>query len=585
VGRERPWRVLLVAVVAGGLGLTAAVTGILVAQARDDARARTLTELRAVGAAVDRQVSSYAETLFVLRAALALRPGMSRAEFATLVDVEALTRRNPGARAISFDRRVAAADLVAFEAARRRELPGFAVHPRDGTPADHYVIDYVQPREGNEAALGYDVASEPRRLQAVEFARDEAELAATGPLALVQGTRPGDGPGFLLMLAAYDTAPPPVTGPARRRHVMGVVVAAFEARDMLTNALELPSSLQLTVYDAGVTTDEPHGPRPQDWLVGQPRETTGPYTDVDVGDRRWRLQAVRPLAPYRSAPVSAALSGVALTALVCGVLLSVAGSRRRALALAATMTESLRESEERLRTANASLVEADRVKDEFLGNVSHELRTPLTAIAGISDLLNRRSDRLSADQVRDLLHRLAGNVRTLRGLIDDLLDFTRLTTEDGRVVAPVDLQAVATTVVRQLGTLLADHHVVVLDGPPAVALANEQDVGRVLHNLLANAVKYTPEGSHVVISTSVDAYGVQLLVADDGPGIPAADAERVFERFQRGSGDDVLRQPGTGIGLAVVRELCQRLGGDVTLRPTPGGGATFAVRLPLVPDS
>lgn len=586
-GRERPWRALLLVVVLVGLVATAGVTALMVSAQRHEARRQTLEELRAVGAAVDRQVSSYAETLFSLRAGLAQRPDLARAEFTALVDVEALTRRNPGARVISFDRRVADGDVAAFEAARRREVPGFTVHPAASGGGDHFVIDYLEPSEGNEDAIGYDLSSERRRRQAVEFARDEAELAATAPLTLVQGVgeREGDGPGFLLLLAAYDVAPPPLTGPARRRHVVGVLVAAFEVREMLTQALETPSSLELTVYDAGITTEVPHAPRPQDWLVGQPRAAVWPYVDLDVGDRRWRFQAVHPLTPDLAVPFAAALSGTALTALVAGLLAAAAGSRRRALVLAATMTEHLRASENRLLEVNAHLVEADRVKDEFLGNVSHELRTPLTAIAGISDLLNRRSDRLGEEQIRDLHHRLGGNVRTLRSLIDDLLDFTRLTSEDGPVLSPVDVQRVASDVVRQLSTVLEDHRVEVDEGPPAVALANEQDVGRILHNLLANAVKYTPAGSRVQVSTSTDPDGVQLVVADDGPGIPAVDAERVFERFQRGSGDDILRRPGTGIGLAVVRELCLRLGGEVGLRATDGGGATFSVRLPRVPDS
>jgi len=575
----------VLSVVVAGMAVTTALAGLARAEAHDDAETRTLGELEQVAAAVERQVSSYAETLFTLRAAMAQRPDLTREEFHDLVDVEALMRRNPGARVVSFDRRVPAAERAAFERARRREVPGFAVHPFTGSPEDSFVIDYLEPLEENRDALGYDLASEPRRREAVEFARDQGELAATAPIVLVQGSEGGDGAGFLLLLAVYDETPPPLTAPARRRHVTGVLAAAFEAREMLTEALELPTALELTVYDAGETTDVPHEPRPEDWLVGRPRGVTWPHVDVDIGDRRWRLQVQRILPADRSAAWAVALSGTALTVLVAGGLASVAASRRRALVLAATMTRSLRESEEQLRRLNAHLVEADRVKDEFLGNVSHELRTPLTAIAGISDLLNRKGDRLTEEQSRDLLQRLGGNVRTLRGLIDDLLDFTRLTSEERPPSVAVDLQALAAEVVRRLDTFLADHAVELVPGPSALALANEQDVSRILHNLLANAVKYTPPGSSVVVSTASDAYGAQLVVADNGPGIPEEDAERVFGRFQRGSGDDVLRQPGTGIGLSVVRELCRRLGGDVVLRRTAGGGATFAVRLPRVPDS
>jgi signal transduction histidine kinase len=562
-----------------GLVATAAGTWLALDAARDEADSATRAQLETAGGAIERQVSRYAETLYGLRAAFALDPSLSRVEFRELVGLDALTRRNPGAQAITFNRALAARDVASFEARSRKELPGLTVHPVSDRPL-RVVIDYVEPLGGNRSTLGFDLMSDPARREAVELARDTGDLTATSPLTLVQR---GSGEGFLLVLAAYDDAPPPVTAPSRRRHFLGALVAAFDAEQLLREALDTSGS-GVAIYDAGPTVATPREePGDHDRLIGDPQRGA-PSRDVNVGTRRWRLVATDPVEARLAVPVSVGVSGGALVLLVAGTLAALASSRRRALALAGAMTADLRTSQESLRIANDELREADRLKDVFLSTVSHELRTPLTAIAGVSDLLMRKHDSLSPDLREELVAGLDANVRNLRALIDELLDFTRLQADPGMpLLGPVDVEELAHRVTRELQPLLEAHQVTVASDDHVVALANPQALHRVVTNLLANAAKYSPAGGLVSVHVMGRGGSVLLSVLDEGPGIPEEERQRVFERFYRGAGDAELRQPGTGIGLAVVKELCTRMHASVSIGEAPGGGAAFHVRLPAAP--
>ena len=116
------------------------------------------------------------------------------------------------------------------------------------------------------------------------------------------------------------------------------------------------------------------------------------------------------------------------------------------------------------------------------------------------------------------------------------------------------------------------------------ATADETSVKRILGNLLVNAARYTPEGTAVDVVVSAEDGTAVLVVADHGPGIPPEERVAVFERFYRGNHDAVLRTPGSGIGLALVKELAERMGGSVGLDGTDGGGARFTVSFRTPPS-
>jgi len=244
-----------------------------------------------------------------------------------------------------------------------------------------------------------------------------------------------------------------------------------------------------------------------------------------------------------------------------------------------------------LRTALDDLVVASEAKTDFLANVSHELRTPLTSILGFAEVLATGLDGPLSDVQQHDIGTIQTSSRHLLELIDDLIDIASI--EAGRVqlnIEPVSLPELIADCLATIRPLAESREIgVSLDSaaaaadPPGIRL--EADRGRlreIVLNLLSNAVKFTPPGGRVTVEQAWDAAAdgpptARIVVRDTGPGIAAADLERIFEKFTR-IADPAI--PGTGLGLAISRELARLHGGDVTVESRPGEGSAFTVRIP-----
>jgi signal transduction histidine kinase len=591
---------VVAAVLIIGLLITALAGWGTWAAVRDRRERRLEAAIEDARTAIQRQLASYAETLFGLRSLFAVKGEVSRVEFHDYVVESGIARRFPGARVVSFDRAVPAADRAAFEERVRRDTslngvgyPGFAVHPDTGAPV-LLVVDYREPEAGNEGAFGLNLGGDPIRLAAAVEARDSGELAATAPLLLAQGGR-----GFVLFLAVYEGRSLPVTAPARRRHLHGLVAAAFDADEILGMALGGRAPLDVEIHDVGPILDAPKARVEATDVVFDHYRTRSapdlasagrrPFTrDLDVGSRRWRILAAPGKgfseSPERSLPWVVLGTGLALSALMAALVGSFGRSRRLAVGLAAEMTASLREREQELEDTNRALMEADRARTAFLSVVSHELQTPLVAITGFSQLL--AGPALTAEDAADYARRIARNAATLSAVIGELVDFTRLERDALALVPrPLRLSELVSEVVDQLGSILSDRRVD-LDLEEGLTVRADPDaVTRILTNLLTNAVKFSPSGSAVGVATSAKGSVAELSVLDEGPGIPDAERAQVFDPFFRGSGAMSAGVPGTGVGLAVVKGLVGRMGGSVAVDGRDGGGARLTVTLPLEPHA
>ena len=239
-----------------------------------------------------------------------------------------------------------------------------------------------------------------------------------------------------------------------------------------------------------------------------------------------------------------------------------------------------REAEAIAEQATARLYEADRLKTAFLRTISHELRTPLTAVTGFSEVLARQWELLDDTRRLEYIERIRRNGMILRTRIEEILDLTRLDQSSAALeLSPVALSKLVSDVLEELAVVL-DGRGMNLDIEPDVwAEADSTAVRRILGNLLVNAVHYTPVDTAITVALSTDDDHAVLVVADEGPGVPPAEREVVFERFYRGRDEAVLRTPGSGIGLALVKELTERMGGRVELGDAEGGGARFVMSL------
>ncbi|MEQ9568706.1 MAG: HAMP domain-containing sensor histidine kinase, partial [Longimicrobiales bacterium] len=226
-----------------------------------------------------------------------------------------------------------------------------------------------------------------------------------------------------------------------------------------------------------------------------------------------------------------------------------------------------------------------RLRDDFVSGVSHELRTPLAQIRMFAELQD--SGRLTSDDDRRraarVIHRES---RRLSHLVENILQFSRLRYAEGPDVIreELDLADGLDDGIDAMQSLLRDRGMeLAVDTEAGLrVLANRDALTRIVVNLLDNATKYGPEGQTVrVILTGVDGIA-RLSVEDEGPGVPRADRERIWKPYRRLERDVARRLPGTGIGLAVVRELVEMLGGSTRVEDGPEGGARFVVEWPLV---
>ena len=273
-------------------------------------------------------------------------------------------------------------------------------------------------------------------------------------------------------------------------------------------------------------------------------------------------------------------------------LLRTVADQMAATAEKARLIEDLRranahlaDSNTELERQNVALIEARRVKDEFLANISHELRTPLTAVIGyISLMLEGSAGPVTAEQ-QSTLGQVKGSSEQLLRLIDDLLDLTTMrrgglevehSTFDPAEPLREALEELSSRP-RSDAVALETH---APEGLPPMR-SDRKKIVKLLVTLIANAYKFTPAGT---VRVSVSPRGpsrVVYRIEDTGIGIPAESQELVFEEFRQVDGSMTRRHGGSGLGLSLARRLARLLGGDITLSSALGEGSRFEVELPL----
>lgn len=240
---------------------------------------------------------------------------------------------------------------------------------------------------------------------------------------------------------------------------------------------------------------------------------------------------------------------------------------------------------ERLRTANERLQELDRLKDDFLTTVSHELRTPLTSIRSFSEILYDHPEMDQADRGR-FLGIIVKETERLTRLINQVLDLERL--ESGRMewqMADVRSSEAIEDAIAAISSLFAENGVTLeTDVPsdlPDVHVDRDRLV-QVLVNLLSNAVKFCQEsGGRVHVRARREESHLLVSIDDNGPGIPPADLERIFDKFQQVEATRGTKTQGTGLGLPICRQIVEHFGGRIWAESGSRGGATFKFTLPL----
>jgi two-component system sensor histidine kinase SenX3 len=225
----------------------------------------------------------------------------------------------------------------------------------------------------------------------------------------------------------------------------------------------------------------------------------------------------------------------------------------------------------------------DAMRTDFVANISHELKTPVGALAVLAEALAEERDVAIVHRVSE---RMVAEAHRVARTIDDLMELSRIELGEESVRDRVDVLDVVSGAIDRTAALAENRHmrIAVLDLPDGVVVVGDRrQLISALGNLVENAVKYSEPGGNVQIRVRVQGSFAELMVADQGIGIPAADHARIFERFYRVDKARSRDTGGTGLGLSIVRHVATNHGGEVLVSSAEGEGSTFVMRLPLAP--
>ena len=553
--RSTRWLVAMVAIILGALTLAGtAVVWVTFERNRID-------RLDLASAALVELFEVELERLIDLgtAVAVALPPSdeLSNDTWQALMDDLRLLERYPAVLGNSYNARVPRDELDQWVADRTAEGDGFALR-RDTGGEELRVIRYAFPQPMTAPSVGVDVLGSPENREALE------RVTATGRPALTPAFQisslPEGEPGAALYL--------PLSDPSHN----GAAIAIALSGPVFLEALEpLPADVTVTLIDPTSSAFE---------VVGQLPGSTGP-TPSEAGPARttrtvgvgpdhpgWQLAITQnpgfesPLA--RFGPGLVLLLGGFITALAAALTHTLAAREEEARQRVAEATDALAGANLRLSATNvelaavnAELRDADRHKDDFLASVSHELRTPLTAIMGFLESMRRLP--AAALDTEAFLAPMERNALRLRTLVDDLLMLASL--DAGALEVRSERLLLAEVIPELLDDLLGvGVGDLDIELPPALAVrADRRHLDRIVTNLVTNALR------HGLPPVEVRAHPrdgvVVLTVADHGHGVVEGETGTLFERFSRGRTAE--RSTGTGLGLALVRELVEINGGRV----------------------
>lgn len=314
-------------------------------------------------------------------------------------------------------------------------------------------------------------------------------------------------------------------------------------------------------------------------LVASPDATRGVQIRLRHRDGSWRDVAVS----ARNALAEAGIGGLILN----GRDVTEEVAARHALENAnVDLEHRVAAATEELRAANQALGEAAQSKDEFLASVSHELRTPLHAVLGIAESLQEHVYGPLGDRQLQAVRTIEASGRDLLALINDVLDVAKV--EAGRLeldCQPLSVDTLCQSSLRLVREAAAKKHLTLdlrLDAAAPQVVGDGRRLKQVLVNLLGNAVKFTPDGGRIMLTTTADreTQCLEIAVRDSGIGIAATDLPKLFQPFHQIDSSLSRQHAGTGLGLALVRRLVELHGGSVAVESREGEGSCFTVSLP-----
>jgi signal transduction histidine kinase/CheY-like chemotaxis protein len=526
------------------------------------------------------------DNLLALGAFMDTSPRMSRVEFNQLVTP--LIQRNPAIQAIEWVPKVLKYERGNYETfAHYGGLPEFHFTERDprglliqaGERAEYFPVYYIEPLKGNEAALGFDLASDETRNSALILAAKKADLTTTSRITLVQEV--SDKYGFLVFRPVYSRTLQ--SKAIEKNNLLGYVLGVFRIQDLVDNArtvskTKMRDGLRLAVLDLDAKPGE-HLLYPKGATIDAVNDLPSGFRvehQLLVGDRTWAIVVFQSDATniYPQSWLTL-VAGLLITTLILGYLQQVHLSR---LAVAEKLAAE----------------KSDLSKSKFMAMVSHEIRTPMNAITGLTYLCLQTT--LNSQQL-DYVSKINAASASLLGIINDILDFSKI--EAGMLdfeKVNFDLAELVADVITVVGQQIGVRNIVfstaISEEIPKILIGDPLRLGQIITNLMANAAKFTEQGE-ILLSASLvhqtkEQIRIQFSVRDTGIGISAEQQVKLFQAFSQADESITRKYGGTGLGLKITKELVEMMGGSISVTSSPGKGSTFyfdvLLRVPKVID-
>lgn len=482
------------------------------------------------------------------------------AEYARSISIES---KYPGINGIGFINAIEPSQLHTFIEIEQQSRPEFSVYPQHDRPIA-YPITYIEPVDANRLAVGLDIAHETNRYTAAEKARNTGTAQITGPIVLVQDSNKT--PGFLFYAPYYKHG-----GQDHTHHnpdeLQGLVYAPFVVKKLMEGVLSQENRhVNIQLSDAG------------EILFTELKDTNPDYDpdpfhaqsySLNIYGRDWLFEIESGLA-FRKAqsasqPLIILVGGLVIDAMILTLFMLLARASRQALQFADM--------------ANTELQQKNSELEQYVYTASHDLKSPLFSIQGFANLLRDELSEGETENLSKYADCIISGTERMRSNIEVLLELSRIGRADEEF-SPVSCQDIIAETIADLDDQIrnANAHIQTHGSIPDV-FANPVRLRQVFENLIVNAIKYARTGTPLKLDiefVNIE-HGVRIDFSDNGPGVPEAYRERVFELFQRLE----TGVQGTGVGLSIVRRVIEIHQGNVWIEDSPTGGARFCIELPV----
>ena len=527
---------------------------------------------------LDQQLASYNQLLYAATTQFALNPNLERSDWKNFYDTMKVKDDFSPILRIGYVKYLEPSEVADFQQGIINEgYSEFVVRPAETELSERAVVTYLEPFVYPDAAgaLGFDVYSEPNRRQAMLTARDTGKAVMSRPVTLVQDA---DDPaknnnGSLLFMPLYSgtaVGDTPQTMRERQDQLVGYVYISFRPSDMVVHTIRNSPN---TADNVNITLTSVSSGTGQNlfeinYSGASQKNQKVESRDISAYGQTWRLSVAgqdQAISQFYG-PLGIFFLGAAVSVFISLVVYSV---------LAYRLTRVEREYE----------ADVENTKSELLALASHQLRTPAT---GVKQYLGILKDGIMGDLTptqQELVEKAFNTNERQLHVINDLLYVSKV--ETGQLmVDPVMMNAtdIIKEVISNLSAKAKEKNITVSyrNSRPQTITADDRYVRMIIENIVSNAIKYSYPDGTVSITSKLDPTSFILKVSDKGVGISQADAQRIFEKFDRVDNPLSRQEGGSGLGLFLANQLAKGHGGMITVEPNKTKGSTFVLTLPRV---